>query len=124
MCHRDVAEAKKCVPDLISQNQKLQTSYNMCLSWGPAGQFVTLTLVCLYPLMLFYMHTRRRTDAHSCIHSPTRYYWGQIKRDSDTRHHRITLWLPFCELLTHVEAVPSAQRDGEKRGKRDGITQT
>lgn len=47
-----------------------------------------------------------------------------MERETQTRRHRITLWPPFCELLTHVEAVPSAQRDGETRGTSDGITLT
>lgn len=36
-------------------------------------------------------------------------------------HYGNTLWLPLCELFTHVEADPSALRDGEKnRDGRDG----
>ncbi|CAB1430947.1 unnamed protein product [Pleuronectes platessa] len=29
-----------------------------------------------------------------------------------------TLWLPLCELCTHEEADPSAQRDGENKVER------
>lgn len=100
----------------------MQTNYNMSLSRVPAGQFVTLTLVFLcHPTPhFFYMH--KRTDARTHTSTHPRDIIEVKSRDRITLHHRNTLWLPFCELLTHVEAVPSAQRDSEKRGK--GITQS
>lgn len=63
-----------------------------------------------------FLHAHKHThlDDHTFIHSPTLQYRGQIERWSQTPHHGSSLWLPFCELFTHVEADPSAQRDGEK----------